>query len=187
MRPLEVLYPDILPFTEAGKPSPLIDRQIVRSLQDFCVRTRAWQVKLDATTTAAGQLDYDIELPGGTELVRIENVWLDGESLRRGGRPIDTTWKGLRTLDGRVAAFDADPGAGHTLELEVSLSPANTARGIEDVLADRYAEVLAWGALGRLNADAGRMQLFIAGCDDIARRHSMGLQRRALRTVPAGV
>ncbi|WP_225784664.1 hypothetical protein [Xenophilus sp. Marseille-Q4582] len=167
MKPWSTFFPDVLPAVVGlGLPEPTVEHQIKRAAQEFCRRTRAWRVTLDAVYTSASGREYDIELEPRSELVRLESAALDGHRIAV-WRDRDGRGRFVFTSDGRTVAFSEQPGQGQQLVLTASLRPADSATGIEDALAERYSEAIARGAVARLKGDPILQQSFEGECDRI--------------------
>lgn len=170
MKTWDAFYPDVLPVVAPGTPDPAVDRQLLRAAQEFCKRTRAWRVRLDPVVMIDGQTEYDIELPRGSELVRLE-------SANDGGREL-SIWRDdpqgcggyLFLRDGKLFLMSRPDVAGGPVTLDVALQPSNDAEGLEDALFDRYANVIAQGAVSSLNNDASRAVWFDAECASVRAR-----------------
>lgn len=144
-----------------GVPDPTAHTAIRNACIEFCERTRLWKYEDDYDVTEA-ECNDGIFTPDGTDLYDIETVLFDGEKLEPKST-IDLDWleKGWRTGDlgsGRPRYYtqiDQDtlrivPAyAGH-LYLCLRLKPSQTATDIPDFIAQRYRELIGWGALGRI-------------------------------------
>ncbi len=167
MTPWEALYPDVMPSIAPGRAEPMVDRQLLRSAQAFCRATRAWCVDLDAVRTNDSELSYDIEFPGAADLVRLESATLDGDEIdvwRPGGAKQSLY---VFTPERKTVALSRPVGVGRLLVLRVSVMPSNKATGIEDEIFSSYAEVIAKGAVARINGDAVMGQWFDQECERV--------------------
>lgn len=167
MTPWEALYPDVMPWIGPGRAEPMVDHQLLRSAQAFCRATRAWCVDLDPVRTTGSELSYDIEFPGAADLVRLESATLDGDELEvwRAGGAKNSLY--VFTPERKTVELSRPVGANRTLVLRVSVMPSNKAYGIEDEIFASYAEVIARGAVARINRDAVMGQWFDDECERI--------------------
>lgn len=164
MTPWESFYPDVLPYVPKGTPDPLVTWQLRRAAQSFCRSTRAWRTTLDAVSTAAGQLEYDIEFPPGAELVRVESASLGDQPLTVWRSIADGQGQFVATRDGKTAVLSQQVAEGLPLVLTVTLTPSDTASGIESDIFDRYSELIANEALARITGDGARHERFLSDC-----------------------
>jgi hypothetical protein len=185
MRPWSHFYADVLPVVPAGTPDPTVTHHLRRAAQDFCRRTRAWKESLDAVKTAEGVKVYDLELPPFAELVRLESVTL-------GGDPVEVWRSGFgsscgryaHTTDGKVLGLGFAPAPDQPLVAVASLAPGNMAIGVEDVLFDRYDEVIALGAVARLTGNDIKQAQYELRCNAIKTDLWRGMAATRPRAVP---
>lgn len=193
MKAFDLFFPDVLPDAP-GVTEPIAEHALLRAAQRFCQLTRAWRVVLDPTTTIAGIDEYDLELPRGTELVRIESAKLNSRDIAVASK--DETSR-LREYvfcpDGQALYINPVPGGPVVLQITATLMPANDASGVEDFLFDRYAPVIAAGAVAKLmqqplksytNAEGiPRWSAFEARCASIRNSLWRGLANNSPRAV----
>lgn len=151
MKPWSSFLKDVRPDAP-GKAEPVIEHAILRALQTFCTETRAWKVLLDPITTQEGVTSYDLDLDNA-EVVRLESATLNGQDYaiwRAGDSP---RGRYVYTPDGKTVMFAENPEPGLPLVLTCSVTPSNSAMGVDDALYDRYAAVIALGAVVKLTSD----------------------------------
>lgn len=127
----------------------------------FCRRSGFDRRTLPAFSTVVGEPFYALTAPEGTAISKGLRVVLDGElpgldPLRPDEVPADAaTRTGIPqqfcVLDGgtRLQLIDA-PAAIHSVVVTVAVEPSKSATDIADVLADRWGEEIACGALEAL-------------------------------------
>lgn len=151
---------EVRPFLP-GIPEPVLEQGIKRAAQDFCRRSRCWRVVLDPTTTVAGVDTYDIELPTGTELVRLETAKFNAQDISvtsiRSGRVIRNY---VYTDDGRTIHFSQVPSIAAPLVLTLTVTPNDKATGLDDAIAQRHSQAIAIGATALLGNDANKLAEF---------------------------
>ena len=59
----------------------MLVQELRRSSQEFLRRTRAWKAWLDPQTTADGSVEYDLDIPFGSVVVRVEKANVSGASV----------------------------------------------------------------------------------------------------------
>ncbi|QNK66086.1 hypothetical protein [Variovorax sp. PAMC26660] len=166
-------------------PEPVLEHAILRAAQEFCQRTRAWVVEFDPTITSADATEYDMELPAGTELVRIESASLDGHPFAVWRRDAKASGRYVFTPDGRTLRFSQRSTDGQSLVLTCSVKPGEGAKGIDDVVFARYVTVIALGAVAGITGDAAKQGRFEAKCDDIVFQLWKGNAATRQRTEPS--
>ena len=78
------LHPDVLMYVP-GCPDPVLDQEIRNAAIEFFRRTRVWTEWLEPIYTSAGVREYDLDLPSGSEVVRIEQATRNGSPLELEG------------------------------------------------------------------------------------------------------
>ena len=168
MRLWDAFYPDVLPFIDQmTAPRPVVNAYLLRAAQQFCRDTRAWHVALEPVQTKDLVTEYDLELPPASELVRIESATMNAVPLAVWRQDATGSGQYVYTPDGKRLLLKQAPGEGAQISIQASLAPANDATGVEDFLFDRYAEVIAQGAVSRANGDVAGQQAFIERCIDV--------------------
>lgn len=168
---LSLFYPLITPHA-LGCPSPLMDTAILKAASDFCRFTLAIQT-ITTQSVAAGQPDYDLETPTGTQLVSILGVFY--KDIQLGPVALDDVHSGFALRgatvgeqvvqgeprqffqkDPLVAAINVYPvpavAAADALAIRAAFEPTATATTLPDALYDRYSDGIAAGALEYLTA-----------------------------------
>jgi hypothetical protein len=180
MKTWDQFLPDVLIVAPATS-MPAARRALMNAAQDFCRETRAWQVQLDATSTSGTELDYAIELPSKTELVRIESATLDGSDFAvwRGGERERSSTRYVDTTDALNVRFSEQPAAGQSLVLTCALMPAEGAAGVDDSIYRQYRRDIAAGAIAAITGDPGRQAVFESRCAEV--RYQLWRGRSAAR------
>lgn len=155
---LDDFLPHIAPKAP-GCPVPSAHVALLQAAAQFCERTRTWKHEAEMPINDLDDISFDA--PDGAIVMEFESVLFDGVKLeakttdwmdrcmrgwRRGdiaGYPRFYTQKSMGTL--RIAPIENG-----ILTVNCILKPAMDADQLPDFLLEQYAEVLAWGALGRL-------------------------------------
>ena len=166
MKTWDLFLRDVMPSVP-NVPEPSAEHAVHRAAQEFCRRTRAWEVAMDPITTMEGVVVYDIELPPQTELVRLERATLNGLPVTVWRDGDDAAGLYVFTPEGRQLLFSRTTGAGQRLALTAALRPSEAATGVDDVIFDLYVETIARGAVARLTGDPAKKADFEAECDRI--------------------
>jgi hypothetical protein len=175
---------DVLPFVAPhalGRAQPVLDHEIRLAAQEFFRRTHAWQQDLDALTVVDGQLDYDLSVADGLEIVKVLQCTPDDS---------DSDYaKVVDLVDGAVLRFQTDdlPPAGKVLQVKVAIAPEVGSLLKAWTWPDHlmaYADDIANGALSKLLIKSDREQaelrarLFAARVSTVGLKVSRGFSRR---------
>jgi hypothetical protein len=150
-------YPDVLVYVP-GCPDPTVDQALRDASIEFFRRTRAWMEWLEPIFTAGALREYELELPTGAEVVRIERATRNGQPLEvQGFRTLAAD--PARTAGGDLALVSADRVAvlltqavapKERVQVQASLRPTATAAGLGDTLFGQHRQAIAEGAKHRL-------------------------------------
>ena len=200
----------ILPFM-GNVPIPTVHDAILDACIEYCTRTRVLRNLVEPITLVNGVVEYEIDPPDGdNQITEVITAWLPEGQLLPATRPqLDALypkgWAGLVAgstqevrrfycrLPGLIRLVPAlNTKATRALRLEVAYAPTRTAREVDDILLNRYAEKIASGALARLHqhsaayADPNRavmyLQQFEGFCNELADESSHGFSHQPLRT-----
>jgi len=150
-------YPELMPHV-VGCPYPTADVALREAARSFFRRTRTWREWLDPERVVAGVREYDLPLPSGAMVVRIERCTVDGvpmdvlshkEQLSDFVR-YEQPDRGLLSRDRASFVLTRSLPAGVRVAAEVSLMPTKTGPGIPDDLFAQFAQDIVEGAKHRL-------------------------------------
>lgn len=131
----------------------------------FFDRTRIWREWLDPLTVQAGVREYDLDLPVGAMVVRIERATVGGNplpvlsphALARDPAQGEQMEPGLSSRDRVLFTLTRALSEGAVVSVEASLKPNKSALGLPDELYEQHCEDIVEGAKQRLmltrNAD----------------------------------
>jgi len=163
---LSTLVPDVqVAIPEI--PSFVAERQLLRATRDFAEATRAWRVNVQiSVTTTVPAVNISGLLPANTELVDVVSIKNTG-----GGAPLvprtyawldknTSDWHNDTDLNAKWYVLDGNnsvrfvPTPSTTVaalyDARVAVKPLLTATVIDDIVANKYDEVLVHGALSKL-------------------------------------
>jgi len=161
--------PDVLPHV-AGVSDPLAEGEIRKAAIEFCHKSLAWTHMHDPVTVAARVNPYDYSKPSGTQVVEPLQVWLEERKVIEFKTPAELSelYGDWRKAEGtpqfitqeRPSQFYLVPTPTMTLAngltLRVALKPSRSASGVDSMIHEEYAEVIANGAIARLLAIPGK-------------------------------
>lgn len=211
MAALDDFLPYVLPHVP-GCPQVAARIEVRKACRQFCRETRVWKEWLDPVDVVANEGEYALAAPADARVVWVEEVKLGDtrlepmtrdDALAALGPSWDTTRRGepsgyyqpdQDTVDLIPCPETSVAGA---LRVYVSLEVAEDAAAVPDLLAARYREAIAYGALARLLAVPGKPWSnpqavayydgrFSAEMGGVAGRVAAGFTRRPLRTRAVG-
>lgn len=160
MASLSDFLPHVLPYVP-GCSVPLALQHVRNVCIDFCSKAPIAQAELDPIDVTAGEAQYDIETPMGTDVSLILVASWKGQplevlaagkpSLLAANRPSGTP-NGLQQAADNVFTLNATPTEDHpgAIALLVSTKPKRNAMNVADVLLNDYAYEIGLGVVGRL-------------------------------------
>jgi len=201
----------VAPFVPDA-PIPALHDAVLDASIEFCIRARPLRQVMPALTITPGTPEIEIEAEqADTQIVEVLAAWLPEGKLQAMSRAdLDALypqgWQDVSVAESaQIRGFYCRaPGlirlvpalnqkAAKALTLDVNIAPMRTAQDVPDLLLERYAEVIASGALTRLHqhaapyADAGRavsyLQRFEALCAALADESTRGHQHAPLRII----
>lgn len=157
MKSLEVFMPFIMPVAR-GVALPAAFHAVRKASREFCRRTRLWRGG-DSFQVTPEQC-ASIAVPYGAELFEIERVDFNGSMLE----PVSLEWlddhypnwaketAGSPSYVTQLApsTIAVVPTAAGCVTMRLTLMPNNETMDVPDFLADKYAEIIATGALASI-------------------------------------
>ncbi len=150
-------HPLLAPWVR-GCPYPMMDQEVQAAADEFCRRTRVWCEWLEPTVTAANLREYDLEIPTGADVVRIEKATIGDAAAsvvayRDAARDPQEYPIGVAAVaspERKTFWLGADYPAALELRIQVSLTPSRAATGAPEILWTHYAKPIAAGARSAL-------------------------------------
>lgn len=160
MAALTDFLPEVLPYVP-GCSVPLALKQLRAICMDFCSVAPIVQATIDPIDLAAGEPEYDIDTPNGTDVTLILAATLNGMPLRILGlhdadfltaRTTMGSPRGIKQSASNSLMLDVSPtyDMPQALALVVATKPKRSATSVADVLLNDYAYDIGQGAIGRL-------------------------------------
>jgi hypothetical protein len=149
--------PDLLPHV-GGCADPVAEQELKRAAAEFFRRTRGWRRWLSPLTLQASVRTYDLVLPAGAMVVRLEKATLDGspieirsyQSFAADPGGADEQGAGVASSDRVSVTLAQFYPAGAELQVEVSLTCSDSSTGLDDELFEQHRDAIVAGAKGRL-------------------------------------
>ena len=145
-------------------PNPLLEAEARRAAIRFFRRTRAWVEWLDPVLSKDGAVEYDLDVPTGADVVRVERATLGGNLisiLSFRDAPKDWTRADLAdqglvsSANRKTFVLGNSVAAGQTLQVQVALAPSLSATSLPDDLFELHGLDIANGALSAILAVPG--------------------------------
>jgi hypothetical protein len=162
MAQLAEFLPYVLPYA-AGCSAPLAEQQIRQICIDFCMHVPVVQLTLDPLDLLAGQREYDIDSPPGSETSDILQAWFQGQPLpivsgKSGAgpwfAPNATPGPPLALRQRAANTFELDRAPAESLSqaliLQIATRPSRNSNQIADILFNDYAYGIGQGVVARL-------------------------------------
>jgi hypothetical protein len=160
MAALTDFLPEVLPYLP-GCSVPLALKQLRAICMDFCSVAPIAQATIDPIDLAAGEPEYDIDAPNGTDVTLILSARLNGRPLSIIGlndadfsaaRTTMGTPQGIKQTAGNSFLLDVSPtyDMPQAVALIIATKPKRNANTVADVLLNDYAYDIGQGAIGRL-------------------------------------
>lgn len=173
MATLAEFMPHVLPLVP-GCPAPLAELTLRAVAIDFCFHAPVVQELLDPIDMIAGQTEYDIDLPYGSNVTLILEAFYLGQRMgmfKTGDEPLPDSSPGwlvqhagpapyaLRQAAGNTFSLDRVPAesVAEAIVLRVATRPVPTAGVLDDVLRDDYAYEIGAGTAARLMLMPGQL------------------------------
>ena len=182
MAKLTDLRPEVLPHV-SGCPAVMVDDAILKTVIDFCNRSRAYRFSPDAIAVSSGVADYDPDLPNDSAIAWLLAATLDGSDLdvaQIGSAlliddgSVGTPSKAIVVSDAEIGLRSA-PSASGTLKLSLALRPSKTARTYPDELHVLYQEHIAAGVLAKLWSQPNQPWSSAGMVQDARERYESGI------------
>ncbi len=149
-------HPELMPHV-VGCPQPMANIALREAARVFFERTRIWREWLEPVFVQEDVRDYDLDLPDGAMVVRIERATVDGSPLpvlSANDMPTDParseTEPGITSKDRVTFTLTRRLPPGSEISTFVSLKPAKAAMGLPDDLFEQHGQDIVEGAKQRL-------------------------------------
>lgn len=131
---------------------------------DFCQESHWWKYTGDPIDVVAGETEYQIEVPSGTEAINVIAAWYEDYPLAPTGFAARSIWPNVRAeaREAKPNGYSAltndtiklyptpDKSVPSSLTLMVALMPSYSATGVDASLVNVWTDTLINGALARL-------------------------------------
>ena len=170
----EKFFSNVVPEV-IGCPEITVFNAIQNAAIEFCEKSLILQADHDPVTVVGNIVDYDLEPPTDTLVVKVMRAWLEGTELTalapdlvNGPAVYNRLYTSYQAAPGTPNSFlQKDPRSislwplpdqnyTNSLTMRVALKPTRASTTIDDVIFEDYAETIASGALYRLMSSVGK-------------------------------
>lgn len=190
-----------------GVPEPTLLIEVRSACIEFCERSRVWKERV-SLSVREGRAEYEIPLPEGAQLVKLEEVFYDGDRIEAmAPDALHDRWQRWMSQTGVPSVYtQLDPmtltlvpkptvSLSRGLVLRACFKPDRSADTVPDWLFQHYVQPIAAGALARLmavnslpcfNPQLAMVQgvAFAEGINKALMAADKGFTRAPRRTVP---
>lgn len=158
MATLDAFLPDVLVHVP-NAPDPYVRQAIVRAARRFCMKTLIWKAWVPCVASVAPNEEvYTPTLPAHSSAIRLDRVTRDGKAIHpQNYRSPDRDWRTYSAEEPEGAVTDdlvtfvlTGPNLTGTIQAQLTLMPSLTATQIPALLATKYMECIAAGAVAHL-------------------------------------
>ena len=147
-------------------PDFLVERSVREAAIEFCIKTDVYRLEPESLQIIKAIDEYDVTVPGGTELNHIIDIYRKGKPLKpvSYSRLLEITGDGSERSrpqyyaqrDNTLFYVAPVPDEPETLKALYSVKPAPTSTSIPDTIGREYREALVHGASYRLQMMSGQ-------------------------------
>lgn len=148
-------------------PDPLVEQNLRSATIEFCERSKAYVLDMDAFNTISGVYEYDFDIPTGTEVHQVLQMTYDGRDMDPiSPRSLEVNYPDWRDRTGRPHVYLQKtpstfwlvpvPQGSFPVIASVALKPSRTSNNIDTTISNQYRDGIIYGTLYRLLRMPGR-------------------------------
>ncbi len=142
-------------------PDSLVEQNLRSATIEFCERSKAYILDMDAFNTISGVYEYDFDIPTGTEVHQVLNMTYDGRDMDPiSPRSLEVNYPDWRDRTGRPHVYLQKtestfwlvpvPSGSFPVIASVALKPSRSSNNIDTRISNQYRDALIYGTLYRL-------------------------------------
>ena len=142
-------------------PDSLVEQNLRSATIEFCERSKAYILDMDAFNTISGVYEYDFDIPTGTEVHQVLNMTYDGRDMDPiSPRSLEVNYPDWRDRTGRPHVYLQKtpttfwvvpvPSGSFPLIASVALKPSRTSNNIDTTISNQYRDAIIYGTLYRI-------------------------------------
>tara|TARA_Y100000004_G_scaffold129550_1_gene146048 strand:+ start:4392 stop:5066 length:675 start_codon:yes stop_codon:yes gene_type:complete len=154
------LVKEVLPYVPFC-PDSLVEQNLRSATIEFCERSKAYILDMDAFNTISGVYEYDFDIPTGTEVHQVLNMTYDGRDMDPiSPRSLEVNYPDWRDRTGRPHVYLQKtestfwlvpvPSGSFPVIASVALKPSRSSNNIDTRISNQYRDALIYGTLYRL-------------------------------------
>ena len=185
------LVKEVLPYVPLC-PDSLVEQNIRAAAIEFCERSKAYILDLDAFSTIAGVFEYDFDIPTGTEVHQILYMTEDGNDMDPiSPRSLELNYPDWRDRTGNPHVYLQKtpttfwvvpvPSGTRQVIVSVALKPSRTSNNIDTTVANQYRDAIIYGALYRLLRIPSREWTDVGAAREYLAQFNLEIQQAELR------
>ena len=185
------LVKEVLPYVPLC-PDSLVEQNIRAAAIEFCERSKAYILDLDAFSTIAGVYEYDFDIPTVTEVHQILYMTEDGNDMDPiSPRSLELNYPDWRDRTGNPHVYLQKtptsfwvvpvPSGTRQVIVSVALKPSRTSNNIDTTIANQYRDAIIYGALYRLLRIPSREWTDVGAAREYLAQFNLEIQQAELR------
>ena len=154
------LVKEVLPYVPFC-PDSLVESNLRSATIEFCERSKAYVLDMDAFNTISGVYEYDFDIPTGTEVHQVLQMTYDGMDMDPiSPRSLEINYPDWRDRTGRPHVYLQKtestfwlvpvPSGSFPVIASVALKPSRTSNNIDTRISNQYRDAIIYGTLYRL-------------------------------------
>jgi len=173
-------------------PDSLVESNLRSATIEFCERSKAYILDMDAFNTISGVYEYDFDIPTGTEVHQVLQMTYDGRDMDPiSPRSLDLNYPDWRDRTGRPHVYLQKtpstfwlvpvPQGSFPVIASVALKPSRTSNNIDTTISNQYRDAIIYGTLYRLLRMPGREWSDVNAAREYLAQFNLEIQQAELR------
>lgn len=185
------LVKEVLPYVPFC-PDSLVESNLRSATIEFCERSKAYILDMDAFNTISGVYEYDFDIPTGTEVHQVLQMTYDGRDMDPiSPRSLDLNYPDWRDRTGRPHVYLQKtpstfwlvpvPQGSFPVIASVALKPSRSSNNIDTTISNQYRDAIIYGTLYRLLRMPGREWSDVNAAREYLAQFNLEIQQAELR------
>lgn len=185
------LVKEVLPYVPLC-PDSLVEQNLRSATIEFCERSKAYILDMDAFNTISGVFEYDFEIPTGTEVHQVLYMTYDGRDMDPiSPRSLELNYPDWRDRTGNPHVYLQKtpttfwvvpvPSGSDQIIASVALKPTRTSNNIDTTVSNQYRDAIIYGTLYRLLRMPNREWTDVGAAQEYLFQFSREIEQAELR------
>jgi len=185
------LVKEVLPYVPLC-PDSLVEQNLRSATIEFCERSKAYILDMDAFNTISGVYEYDFEIPTGTEVHQVLYMTYDGRDMDPiSPRSLELNYPDWRDRTGNPHVYLQKtpttfwvvpvPSGSDQIIASVALKPTRTSNNIDTTISNQYRDAIIYGTLYRLLRMPNREWTDVGAAQEYLFQFSREIEQAELR------